>query len=252
MEIRSKQYVSRRQKRGAADRLALLSSGAVLVPGVTPSQQARSGATFLVLLRAGQKALEHGGMDDMTIGDIARSAGTSVGAFYGRFENKEVFFSAIQVASIGEIEANLHAMFETLEADDADVTLILVSIAKFWVMLFRENRGLYRASFKHSSAQPGVWTPFRRLGYTASELIVSHVLPRLLKLGLECNDMQIKAAMQFVNGLLVNSTINDPGPVRLDDPEMEMHIARFLCTFLGVPPASGTLAAKKRTPRKTS
>ncbi len=220
--------------------------------GVTPAQQARSGATFLALLQAGREALERGSMDDMTVGDIARSAGTSVGAFYGRFENKEAFFSAVQEMTVAQCEVDLHVMFDALEAEDADVARMLQSISTFWVHLFRENRGLYRAAFKHATALPGVWTPFKRLGYHGSELIVAHVLPRLHKMGLDVEEIQIKMAMQFVNGLLINSTINDPGPVRLDDQEMEVHIARFLCTFLGVPPPAAQVATRKPRARKTT
>jgi AcrR family transcriptional regulator len=61
--------------------------------GVTPHQQARSEATFQAFIAAGRKALKDKTFDQMAIGDIARAAGLSVGAFYGRFENKEAFFS---------------------------------------------------------------------------------------------------------------------------------------------------------------
>lgn len=57
------------------------------------------------------------------------------------------------------------------------------------------------------------------------------LLPRL---DAKVDALQVRLAMQFVNGLLVNATINDPGPVELDDPGMEEHVARFLCVYLGV------------------
>ena len=37
---------------------------------------------------------------------------------------------------------------------------------------------------------------------------------------------------------VVNATINDPGPIHLEDPQMETYIAHFLCSFLGVTAAS--------------
>ncbi len=215
--------------------------------GVTPAWQVRSGATFRALLKAGRDALDAGSLDAMTISDIARAANTSVGAFYGRFENKEAFFSAIQQTTIAELWEGIQAMLQALEAREASAVEFLEAIAGFWVNLYRANRGLYVAAFKHASAQPGAWTPFKRLGWSASALIVEKVLPRIP--GGQVDDLQIRLAMQFVNGLLVNATINDPGPVTLHDPNMEEHVARFLCSSLGIERAPKTLRAL-RTPRE--
>ena len=207
--------------------------------GVRPVQQARSKATLLALLKAGRESLEEGTLDELKISKVAKRAGTSVGAFYGRFENKEVFFYAIQETTLSELRTQLDAMFAHLQSTQADAHQYIDTLTKFWVSIFRNNRGLYRAAFKHSSAVPGVWTPFKRLGYRGSQLLVETLLPVLEDQGVECDEKQIRVAMQFVNGLLVNATINDPGPVRLDDKDMQGYVARFLCTFLGLEPPTG-------------
>lgn len=201
---------------------------------VRPVQQARSRAKLISLLKAGRLALERGTLEEMKINEVAREAGTSVGAFYGRFENKEGFFLAIQELVIAEIDTNMVALFERLNNEGASLERFLTELASFWVSIYRSNPGLYRAAFKHSSTMPDVWTPFKRLGYRGSARIAENVLRRTVALGIECDEHQVRTAMQFVNGLLVNCIINDPGPVRLDSPEMEAHVARFLCTFLGV------------------
>jgi AcrR family transcriptional regulator len=213
--------------------------------GVSPTRQARSSATLQALLRAGRKALETGSLDAMTIGDIAREANTSVGAFYGRFENKEAFFAAIQQTQISAIWNEMQGLLEGLDARNAASAEIVEAIAVFWVGFFRANRGLYVSAFKHASAQPGAWTPFKRLGWSSSALIVKKLLPRLTDRRID--DLQIRLAMQFVNGLLVNATINDPGPITLHDPNMVEHVTRFLCLFLGIERSSKALCAL-RTP----
>jgi AcrR family transcriptional regulator len=215
--------------------------------GVAPTRQARSSATLQALLAAGREALESGSLDAMTIGDIARAANTSVGAFYGRFDNKEAFFAAIQQTQISTIWNDMQALLERLDARDASAAEIVEAIATFWVGFFRANRGLYVAAFKHASAQPGAWTPFKRLGWSGSALIVKKLLPRLKDRRID--DLQVRLAMQFVNGLLVNATINDPGPVTLHDPNMVEHVTRFLCSFLGIERTNKALRAL-RTPRE--
>ncbi len=221
---------------------------------VRPAQQARSRAKLIRLLQAGRNALQAGSLEEMKISEIVREASTSVGAFYGRFENKEGFFLAIQEMVIAEIDANMMDLFDGLNARQASLPELLYKLSAFWVSLYRDNRGLYRAAFKHASTLPDAWTPFKRLGYRGSAQIAENVLSRMEELGIECDEHRVKTAMQFVNGLLVNSIINDPGPVRLDSPEMEAHVARFLCTFLGVehvePPSFGRNhnAKSKRRP----
>lgn len=199
--------------------------------GVTPSRQARSEETFLALISAGSEALETGSMEAMTIGDIARAANVSVGAFYGRFENKDAFFTAIQQIKIAKVWERMQQMLQDLEDRNATAIEFIEAIAHFWVHIFRDHRGLYLAAVKHESTQPGSWTPFKRLGCSGSALIAQMVLPRLNK---KVDELQVRVAMQFVNGLLVNATVNDPGPIELNDPDMEEHIAQFLCLFLGV------------------
>lgn len=211
--------------------------------GVAPTQQARSEATFHALIRAGRVALESKGFDEMTIAGLAEAAGVSVGAFYGRFENKQAYFAAIQKIVVAEIEANIRREVDVLDGKRVDAVEFLAALARIWVGFFRANRGLYLAAFKHSTTQPGVWTPFKQLGWNMAALIVERLLPRLKAMGKTDTDRDVRIAMQFMNGMLVNATINDPGPIRLDGPEMEQNIARFLCSFFG-------LELPKKSPRK--
>lgn len=200
--------------------------------GVTPMRQARSEMTFQALIKAGRDALTSGSVDEMTIGDIAKAAGTSVGAFYGRFENKEVFFSVLQQFVVAEIWERVQKLLSDLDTRDAPAVEFLETIAKRWTSIFRENRGLYQATVKHASTRPGAWTPLKHLGWNTSGVIAEKLVSRLPE---TADDLLVRQAMQFVNGLLVNATINDPGPIGLDDPALDEHLTRFLCLFLGVP-----------------
>lgn len=204
------------------------------LPGVTPVRQSRSEATFHALIRAGRRALDAKSFDEMTIEEIARAARTSVGAFYGRFANKEVFFAAIQEITVEDIEQQLEGQLAQAEIEGASDGKFLEAIARMSVAVFRAHRGLYIASFKHSSARPGAWSPIRRLGHRASGLFAAGVAPRLKKLGKPASEREIRIGFQFMNGLLVNAVLNDPGPLSLDDREIVPYISRFLCAFFGV------------------
>lgn len=219
--------------------------------GVTPARQVRSEATFQALVQAGRAALESGGLDKVSIGELARLSNTSVGAFYGRFENKEVFFTVVQQIALDEVEKSIRQTLDALDRKDASVTSFLKTIARLWVTLFRENRGLYRATFERASMQPAAWEPIKQLGQVGATLIADKLVPRLTGEGKACNEMQVHIAAQFVNGLLVNATINDPGPIRLDDPEMLNQVFQFLCLYLGVTSSSENKLGTTRPKRKT-
>lgn len=214
---------------------------------VTPARQARSEATFRALIEAGSRALRGGSLEKISISEVCRAAGTSVGAFYGRFENKEIFFTAIQQSTIAEVWAGIQKMLEELDARDAPAAEFLEAIATFWVRIYRDNRGLYLAAFKHASTRPGIWTPFKKLGWSGSALIAKKLASRLPG---GHDDMRVRQAMQFVNSLLVNATINDPGPIHLDDPAMAGHVGHFLCLYLGVSAQTPRAAGRSRAARK--
>jgi len=214
---------------------ALAGGAAAALRGVTPRQQARSEATFRALVAAGSRALEDRDFDEMAIGDIARRAGVSVGAFYGRFENKEAFFSAIQEITVAGIEAQLEAMLAGPAATRADAARLLAHVARFSVGVFRAHRGFYVASSKHSSMRPGAWSPVRRLGRKVAESVAARLAPRLAAEGRPASEREIRIALQFMNGLLVNAVLNAPGPLSIDDRDTERYIARMLCSFFGIP-----------------
>ncbi len=202
--------------------------------GVTPHQQARSEATFQALIAAGRKALEDKTFDQMAIGDIARAARLSVGAFYGRFENKEAFFLAIQDIAVSEIEESLRRRLSDPALRAASDAEFLAAVAGFSIGVFRKHRGFYFASSKHSSMPPDRWSPVRRLGFNVSGLVAAELMPRLARLGRPATEREIRIGMQFMNGLLVNAVLNDPGPLRLDSRDLEKYLVRHLCSFFGI------------------
>ena len=214
--------------------------------GVTPATQARSQATFNALIRAGRRVMDTKDFEAVSIQEIARTAGSSIGAFYGRFANKEVFFSAIQEITVSDIEAGMRALLVQPSVEQAGDSEFLVAIAHFWIGFYRTHRGLYVASFKHSRTRSGAWTPFKRLGRDLVTLVIKQLVPRLQRLDKPRSEREIRIAFQFVNGLLVNAVVNDPGPLSLDDVEMERSVASFLCTYFGI---QAPAARRKAAPR---
>ena len=67
-------------------------------------KQERSRATHARLLRAGAELLEEKSFDDVTIQESVARAGSSVGAFYARFRDKEGLLEALRAAFEADAE----------------------------------------------------------------------------------------------------------------------------------------------------
>ncbi|MFY0639026.1 TetR/AcrR family transcriptional regulator [Maricaulis maris] len=77
--------------------------------GVRPTRQARSRETRDKLVQALDTCLRKKSFADITIAELAETAGLSVGAVYRRFENKDAFIPVIfelYRARLGEFTAN--------------------------------------------------------------------------------------------------------------------------------------------------
>jgi len=217
------------------------------VEGVVPARQARSEATFLALVDAGRNLLETKTFDQMTISDVAKAAGASVSSFYARFKDKETYFAFIQERAMAEVESDLMAFLDGLAIGRIEDSELMIVLARFWVGIYRKNRGVYRASFKHASAHPDVWAPFKRTGWRAATLVAAKLRRHFGKKGVRFSERDLRIGLQIANGTLINATVNDPGPIAIDDHEMEWHVARLLALFLGL---SGAVPRPVRTGRK--
>jgi AcrR family transcriptional regulator len=198
--------------------------------GINPAQQNRSRANFAALIRAGQDELNDKSLSEMRIEDVVQRAGTSVGAFYSRFTNKEAFFSAIQTITVKDVFRVLEIEISRI-AEIEDEERMIKELAETWVDAYRRHIPIYIASARHVAVNREAWVPFRKLGQHASALVVKYIGPRLRMRGVQATEQLIPETLQFINGTLMNSVLNDPGPVSIGDPKMIVNITKFLNCF---------------------
>ncbi|HEX4253226.1 MAG TPA: helix-turn-helix domain-containing protein, partial [Pseudonocardia sp.] len=73
--------------------------------GTRPAQQARSRATQSKILVAARRLLAEAGWEGLTVSQVAKAAGVSVGAVYDRFTDKDGLIHAIQREVLDELDA---------------------------------------------------------------------------------------------------------------------------------------------------
>ena len=76
--------------------MSLIKIHSTELPGISIKQN-RSKKTYKSLITAGFKLLKKQEFDSITVAELSKTAGYSVGAFYTRFKSKDEFFDAMVV-----------------------------------------------------------------------------------------------------------------------------------------------------------
>lgn len=112
---------------------------------ITPPQQARSQQTLDRILAAAELLIAEKGFEDTPVSEIVRHAGSSVGAFYSRFEDKHALLHAISGRFVEQAMATADSALDPKRWKGAPVDVVLRSVVGFLVSIYREQAGLLRA-----------------------------------------------------------------------------------------------------------
>jgi AcrR family transcriptional regulator len=131
-----------------------------------PKQQ-RSQATLARFLRAGAELLEETSFDDLTIQQIVDRAGSSIGAFYARFHDKQGLLDALREALERDAAEDPHREFGSKDWTTVPLESAVAEYIRALVHQHRRHRGTLRAlvgrsiSGKHPAPRPGADGPDR-------------------------------------------------------------------------------------------
>ncbi len=221
------------------------------LPGVTPSRQKRSRETTAALLKAGAEMLRTRSLAELSIEALCAKVGATVGAFYSRFESKEAYFNALIELAARDGASGLSRMIENEPTADPSLAGLCRLLVRGVIGWIRNHEGVLRAALQHDDTRPSRWTPFKGLANAAT----GHATPPLLRImgkGREAAKTRtIAFGFQVVLGTLVNAILNNPGPLSVQDDEMEARLSGCLLLLLEAEmktppsPARGALRRKK-------
>jgi AcrR family transcriptional regulator len=181
------------------------------LPGILPTQQRRSQETTVALLEAAAVMLRERSLDELSIEDLCKRVGVTIGAFYGRFESKDAFFSALM--SLGP----------SLEKACRTVVEVAVDVV-------RRNVGVVRAALQYESTYPERWGTIRATGDAMVDLATPLLLARMGRSRSAAKTRSIGFAFQITFGTLLNAVLHKQKLVPLDEPEIvdRLALAMFL------------------------
>jgi AcrR family transcriptional regulator len=145
---------------------------------VRPPRQARSHLTLGRILDAAEALLREKRWEDATVAEIARRAGSSVGAFYSRFRDKDALLSALHERFIEEAIATADASMSEERWANASICEIVRELVAFQVRLQDQHAGLWRAMAVRATESEEFQARGQRMSKHMEELFTRLVVSR--------------------------------------------------------------------------
>jgi len=119
-------------------------------------KQRRSKVTHDALIKAGFALVDKYDIEQISIAELARHAGYSVGGFYAIFDSKDEFFDAL-------IEAHLDKRTETHKGLMQNCTRarLIDDLMSNIVRYYWDHHVFWRAVLRRTLLDPEYWAPFR-------------------------------------------------------------------------------------------
>jgi AcrR family transcriptional regulator len=189
-------------------------------PGITIKQE-RGRKTYQALIAAGFKLLEKREFESITIVDIARVAGYSVGAFYARFKSKDEFFEAMIAHHIEERSLSRRRLLAEAPREKLLEQLIEQLVDSYW-----HRRQFWRAALMRVVRDPAFWAPIHRTAQEFVDLVTARLQTDVGRPLTEPECENIRFAIHMVFGMVNNRIVNRPRPSLIGNSTFVANLTR--------------------------
>lgn len=184
-------------------------------------RQSRGRKTYDALVATGFKLLEKEEFESITIAELAKAAGYSVGAFYARFHSKDEFFDAMIAHHLDHRTKVRDRLLATVSNEELVNELIKDLVGYYW-----RRRRFWRAALVRSIKDPEFWAPISQHGRDLAKLLISRISQHAQRKLTANEDRNVRFAFQIVLGTINNAIINSPGPIFIGQALFVDNLAR--------------------------
>ena len=204
---------------------------------VRAPQQVRSQETLDRILDAAESLVTEKGFEDATVAEVARRAGSSVGAFYARFRDKTGLLYALYDRYLEQAMATADVALDPERWQGTAIPDLLRSVVRFLVEVYRERQGLIRAFVVRNQSDVEFRARQERLSHYVNAKLSALLLARSAEIahpnparaaafGLTMSVSTIESAVLFAE--LRSSDL------LLSDDELAAELTRAFLAYLGV------------------
>jgi AcrR family transcriptional regulator len=220
-----------------------------LLQWVRAPQQARTREGLARLLDAAEALVTARGFDDVGIAEIARRAGSSVGAFYRRFADKDGLLHALHERFCDEARATADAVLAPARWSGATTAAVLHEFTGFLVQVFREREGFFRAILQRGTADPVVRERTDRLFEHLADRLAALLRGRRRDIAHADPRLAATVGLRVVIGTLTHTIQTQPRTLSLADERLGAELARVFSAYLGIPSTTTNTNHPKATRR---
>jgi AcrR family transcriptional regulator len=167
----------------------------------------------------------------LSVAQLTRDAGMSVGSFYARFEDKDAWFAELLRVAGEAVLRDTQALLGSARWARAEGERKAALIVRHLVAVHRTHRGIFRAAHFDSARSTLYWPQLHAYGRRIGDEVCQALADHMRGLSPARRRERVGIALQVVFGTLVNAVLHDPGPIALNDARMERELTRV---FLGV------------------
>jgi len=206
---------------------------------VTP-KQARSEDTLRRILEAAESLIEEKGLADVSIPEIVRRAGSSIGGFYARLQDKNALLRALEERFFGDLSQRLEELDNAQRWRAASLPDIVAACVEELVSATRQRRNLIQAFLFRASQDPEFQHAALRFRDRVSNRIGQLLFRRREEFRhpdpLVAIDLAVQLAFGLMFQLVLTGELRAGGRVLSDaelKKELEVSFLRYLASEAG-------------------
>ena len=207
---------------------------------VRPPRQRRSQETLNRFLETTQDLLQEKHFDNISVSEIVERAGSSVGAFYSRFEDKEALLGCLRDAFAQDTEEEARRLAASRDWDAAPLEAAVTEFVRMLVHQHRRHRGTLRALVSRSIAGRTGAIPQNGLEMISPTRFGELMIGRRSEISHPNPDVAVHLGLAMVTGavreriLFPELSTSAKPTVPLTDAVLVEELSRALLGFLGV------------------
>lgn len=234
---------------GTAPGASAVSPGDAGVGHALPARQARSRDLRDRLLASARVLVDGGDFAGMSMAQIARAAGCSVGVLYQRFKDKDALFDSVVQIALDEALERQRASLARERYDGRSLEETIALCVADYLEFVRQHEGLVRALYQRTLINAREWIPLRGAAYTMVLSWVDAIVRCAGRAGDEVFHRRAMVSFQFLSGALVHAVLVQPIVIGLHDEGLQAWLTEMMTGMIkGGPgePVSLTRAARVR------